>query len=482
MTQIDYTGHPLLDVGLATLTAFARKRHPRELTESDLRKAAEYMEKHYIAKPLRSFLTVVFPNSGYTQPAFEKQPEKQKIYAQRVLFSFDSFPSPETDPFLGCPAAAVPYDAYDVKSKLPLGRAFRQHVPLLTGEGVINFHAYGDAGIPLSGLSMLAFQALPLGCAKVGARLLAVYSDDPHLLLHFARTFLETNKQNVQIAQTADNDELPDTSPRRPRTLLIEHLLAAEKARLEKGQEASPATVTAYYFSNYGKAAEIRIFPLPLEVSAFLGSVQSPKYIHLWEKLVKRGWQITQQGGEARYNRLYEDLFTLPDAAPSFIRCYFLRRPGRAWDRSDPTPGYDTRREGDLISWPLTELFLRKVVRMDERRIQYIQQLGESLATYVVERNDRGFFNTFWMARNYGEVRAALIRASQAEVRHGRPPLVNLDQFLAIFEQAEGIPSADWHLGRDLVLIHLLDQLYQRGWLQAHAAELPETEEVTEET
>jgi len=118
---------------------------------------------------------------------------------------------------------------------------------------------------------------------------------------------------------------------------------------------------------------------------------------------------------------------------------------------------------------------------MDETRIQHIRQLGESLATYVVERNDRGFFNTFWMARNYGEVRAALIRASQAEVRHGRPPLVNLDQFLAIFEQAEGIPGADWRLGRDLVLIHLLDQLYQKGWLQAHAAELPEAEEVTEE-
>ena len=479
MAQLSYTGHPLLDVGLATLTAFARKRHPCELTESDLREAAEYMQQHYVAKPLTSFLTVVFPNSGYTQPAFKNQPGKQKTYAQRVLFSFTGRPSTsETDPLLGRPAAAV---SYDVKDELPWGRAFRQHVPLLTGEGVINFYAYGDSGIPLAGLSMLAFQALPLGCAKVGKRLLAVHSDDPHLLLHFARTFLETNKQNVQIAQTAGNDELPDTSPRRPRTLLIEHLLAAEKARLEKGQEASPATVTAYYFSNYGTAAEIRIFPLPLEVSAFLRSVQSPKYIHLWEKLVRRGWQITQQGGEARYNRLYEDLFTLPDAAPSFIRCYFLRRPGRGWDKSDPTPGYDTRQEADLISWPLTELFLRKVVRMDETRIQHIRQLGESLATYVVERNDRGFFNTFWMARNYGEVRAALIRASQAEVRHGRPPLVNLDQFLAIFEQAEGIPSADWRLGRDLVLIHLLDQLYQKGWLQAHAAELPEAEEVTEE-
>ncbi len=482
--EVEYTGHPLLDVGLATLTAFARKEHPSELTYDNLAEAAEYMRRNYVVDPLKSFLTAAFPNSGFTQPAYEKEPQKREVYATRVLFSFVEPTTPEIDPFLKLPAADV---SFDVKGKLPPGRAFRQHVPLLTGEGVINFYPYGDAGLPLSGLSVLAFQALPLGCAKVGGRLLAVHSDDPGLLLSFARRFLQTNLQNIQFAQTAGEKKLPDTSPRRARTLVVEHLLEAERERGERlrtGRTPYPATVTAYYFTNSGQGVDLQIIPLPLEVSAFLRSVQSPKYEHLWKALVARGWQfIRAEGGEPRYNRLYEDLFTLPDTAPAFIRRYFLRRPDRAQnkkDKTDPTLAYDTRREADLISWSLTELFLGKVVHMDERRIQHIRELGDTLATYVVDRNDRGFFNAFWMARNYNEVRAALIRASQAEVKRGRPPLVNLDQFLAIFEHAEGMPAAGWRLGRDLVLIRLLERLYAKGWLQEHAAEIPEVEEVEE--
>jgi CRISPR-associated protein Cst1 len=146
-----------------------------------------------------------------------------------------------------------------------------------------------------------------------------------------------------------------------------------------------------------------------------------------------------------------------------------------AVDKQDPTLTYDTRREANLISWRLTELFLRKVMLMEDSRVQSIRELGDALAQYILDRNDRGVFNAFGMARNYGELRAVLIRASAAEVRAGRKPLITLDQFLAVFEQSEGVPFADWRLGRDLVLIRLLEQLYQKGWLQAHAEELPET-------
>ena len=194
---------------------------------------------------------------------------------------------------------------------------------------------------------------------------------------------------------------------------------------------------------------------------------------------MQRCWQLTRSGGEDQphYNRLYEDLFSLPDAAAAFIRRYFLRRPARPKDKQDPTAGYDTRREANLISWSLTELFLRKVMQMEKERIDSIRSLGDQLAQYVLQTNDRSFFNTFWMARNYGQVRAALISASAREVRSGRKPLISLDQFLAVFEVYEGSPNGDWRLGRDLVLIRLLEQLYEMGWLQQHAEELPEAEE-----
>lgn len=470
--NLDYTGHPFYDVGLATLTAFARKRRPADLQPEDLQAAAEYMQKNYTVNPLKSFLTVAFPNSGFTQPAYEKQPEKRHAYARSVLFAFNAEPAAETDPLSGLPAANA---RYDVKGKLPPGRAFRQHIPLLTGEEVVNFFPYGDAGLPLSGLTLLAVQALPLGCAKVAGRLLAVHSDSPELLLFFARTFLKVNLQNVQLAQAAGDSKLPETSPYSPRTLLMDLLLQAERESQERGAANEPLSLTAYHFTNSGQGADLQIYPLPLEVGAFLRAALTPKYRDSWQALIQRGWQLTLNNtDQPRYNRLYEDLFSLPENAPAFIRRYFLRRPAKPRDRTDPTAQYDTRREASLISWPLTELFLKKVMIMDENRIASIRSLGDALAQYILNTNDRAFFNAFWMGRNYGEVRAALIRASQREVRAGRPPLIGLDQFLAVFEQYEGAPAADWRLGRDLTLIRLLEQLYQKNWLQQHAEEIPE--------
>lgn len=472
--NLDYTGHPFYDVGLATLTAFAHKRHPSELEPDDLQAAAEYMQRNYIVNPLKSFLTVVFLNSGYVQNAYEKFPEKRERYARSVLFAFEAEPAAEIDPLSGLPAANT---RYDVKGELPPGRAYRQHVPLLTGEDTINFFPYGDAGLPLSGLTMLAIQALPLGCAKVAGRLLAVHSDSPALLLYFARTFLKINLQNVQVAQAAGDSKLPETSSYNPRTLLIDLLLQAEQESQNRHSAEEPLSLTAYHFTNSGQGADLQIYPLPLEVGAFLRAALQPKYREAWQALIRRGWQLSLKGDDQpRYNRLYEDLFSLPENAAAFIRRYFLRRPAtRPRDKADPTAQYDTRREADLISWPLTELFLKKVMMMDENRIASIRSLGDSLAQYILRSNDRAFFNAFWMGRNYGEVRAALIRASQREVRAGRPPLISLDQFLAVFEQYEGSPAADWRLGRDLVLIRLLEALYQQGWLQQHAEEIPET-------
>ena len=86
--MLKYTGHPLVDVGVATITAFVDKRNPDELTEADLDKVADYITREYVQDPLKSFLTVAFPNSGFTQPAYNKMPEKRSVYATRVLRNY----------------------------------------------------------------------------------------------------------------------------------------------------------------------------------------------------------------------------------------------------------------------------------------------------------------------------------------------------------------------------------------------------------
>ena len=43
--MLKYTGHPLVDVGVATITAFAGKQRPEDLTEADLDSIADYIAR-----------------------------------------------------------------------------------------------------------------------------------------------------------------------------------------------------------------------------------------------------------------------------------------------------------------------------------------------------------------------------------------------------------------------------------------------------
>ncbi|RKY67088.1 MAG: hypothetical protein DRQ02_07820 [Candidatus Latescibacterota bacterium] len=80
----------------------------------------------------------------------------------------------------------------------------------------------------------------------------------------------------------------------------------------------------------------------------------------------------------------------------------------------------------------------------------------------------------------YADLRLALIKAGHARIRKGHAPLITFDQFIAVFEQGDNLPQHDWRLARDLVLIRMIDQLYQAGWVKEHVDELGEIEESAE--
>lgn len=69
--QVTYTGHPFIDIGFATMTAFVKKRQFADLTADDFHKVADDIETNYVRQPLRSFLTVAFTsNAWFAQSAF----------------------------------------------------------------------------------------------------------------------------------------------------------------------------------------------------------------------------------------------------------------------------------------------------------------------------------------------------------------------------------------------------------------------------
>lgn len=102
---------------------------------------------------------------------------------------------------------------------------------------------------------------------------------------------------------------------------------------------------------------------------------------------------------------------------------------------------------------------------MQAERINHIRDLGDTLAAYVREENDRRFFRDFYMLGRYDHLRVALLKANYRQVSRGRPPLLTLDVYLSVFEEGEELARIDWRLARDLVLIRMIEQLYADGWL-----------------
>jgi CRISPR-associated protein Cst1 len=478
-----YTGHPLIDVGAAAMAAFVEKDDPATLTDDDYQKVADFIERNYTVQPLKSFLNVAFLNSGFTQPAYENQPEKRQLYAQKVSRSFgqDVPKGDEACVFTGVEASAV---SFSVDESLPAGRAFREHVPMITGRGVINFLPGGDAGLPVSGLAMLAIQFFPMGCAKCAGKLLAVHSDNPRLTRLFAQRFLHENIRAMTLAQQKGEAKMPERE-HSARTLLIKTLLDAEQSRQYAQSEEEPASITAYHLTNSGqsnplddKNPPLQIYYLPLDLTTFLATVVTGEYRESWNKLVQRAWQRPpekkkEEDAETpfvpRYNSLYEDVMRLADdmagRAPRFIRTYFLRLPRRATAQDDPTRLYRLRDEYDLVSWTLVKLFLERVIHMNDLRIEEIRTLGDRLAEYVAEMDDKRFFRLFSIEQRAEPFRSILIKANTAAIRAGYPPLFGLDSFVNVFHEGEELLRPNWRLARDLVLIRMVEQLYTRGWI-----------------
>ncbi|MCZ2126147.1 MAG: hypothetical protein LC099_00040 [Anaerolineales bacterium] len=504
--MLKYTGHPLVDVGAATIAAFCNKPVLNELTEKDLDKVADYIEAHYVINPLKSFLNVAFPNSGFTQPAFEKTPEKRKDYARRVTRGYkkDVPLLDEQCVFTGEPAIGLALSASQ-KDNYPMGRVFRHSFPMSTGEDVINFYPYGDAGLPISGIALLCIQALPLGSAKVGGKLLAVHSDNPDLTYKFTEKFLKKNRNLINLAETNKSEKLPEAGST-AKTLLVRTLIEIEEARLQEKEAQKPYSVTAYHLSNSGqsnpldKNPPLEIYHLPLEITDFLSAIVGANYRSEWQKVEQRAWRLTktemnaQKEGEnkrkksankveskderPRRNFLYEDLFRLPENASTFVRLYFLRIPKRNSWEDDPRRKYSIKNEAELISWKLTKLFLERILHMKQSRIESIKEMGERLAQYVHDENDTRFFERFYSEqRNYSLIRNELIRVNKALLKRDQPPLVKFEPYMEVFEDVDERGRTDWRLARDLVLIRMIERLYELKWIQEHIDVMPEMRE-----
>ena len=204
--------------------------------------------------------------------------------------------------------------------------------------------------------------------------------------------------------------------------------------------------------------------------------MKSAEFSRQWNIIVRHAWEIPSEGKRKkskdstnfvpRKNYLYEDLFRLPENANRFLRTYFLRVALKLAkkDENDPRQEYSTKSEIDMVSWTITQEFLRRIMHMEKDRIKQIDDMGKRLAEYVSNQNDKRFFQEFFTQNRYDYFRGRLLKTNLAQVKHGNPPIIEFEPYIQVFEEENELAYSDWRLARDLVLIRMVEELYTLGW------------------
>lgn len=477
MGNIRYTGHPFVDVGVATITTFAKVKTPEEVTDEHLDNLVQLLLDLYMNRTLARYVGyVVFANIYFANPGLvtnEKYdaPRWEALLAYLNLYKPGAqLPENEDPPdegerciFSGDPAVI---------------RASRSIIPLTSVD--INFAPEGRPKFPVAGWCVLALLAMPLGALNSNGKLWIVHTPEPVWMQKFAGLNLERNRRTLQQQSL---EKLPNY--KFARTRLMDDLVGTQ-AELPRN-----TPLTAYLFTSSGQKSELDIYHLPSSVVSFVREAKQ-RFGSVWDSIVARAWErpapAKDEEGVIVYqdrNFFYEDVFDLPDRAASFLRRYLLREPrtGKATGKQklDPRYGYSFAEEREVIHWGLTELFLEKVMNIDKERIASIKQLADRLADYIQNYDTRLFRRLFIQARNEYQIRLELLKAANAAQRNTDTPLVPYDEFIRVFFFDEGdAVRPDWFLARDLLMIRVVERLHESDWIERHPEAIDETNEEPE--
>ena len=437
------TGHPFVDIGLATLAVMQGKRRLADLDEADLAEAASRLKVLYSSHhAARNYISTVFTNSHFTQPSMTQ--EQREAYADRYLFAFQR-DHPVQD-------GEMPCTYFPQLAAVEL--AYRQHIPLLNGEEIGNFSPLGRDGLPVSGLALLAIHAMPFGCLKCGGRLLGFHQQNPspadpdadRLMIALVSANWRRNRDQLALLPADQKHKYPDFGGRTQLRYITQVIAAREAISARRG---SLDHITGYYFTNYGASAEMSIIRLDHTVMTFIERALLETN-DAWQRAVAFNWIHGKKGeledndenriANGRRNWLYEQLFKLPEQPFGFLSG--LKK---------------------APHWKLIEIFLLEVMLMEQERIDTYKRLGDLLTDYALnfENQPHSFYYGFSRARSYAGLRGVIQTAAEKMYKVGAENvLFTYDDFIAAFEHPSERYS-QWRLARDLISIRILERLHQ---------------------
>lgn len=482
-----WTGEPILDAGLAACMVMRSRSSPAHITQADWVEWLNQILKDYLSGAVDKLLSVAFTKNGFNNPRWKGATREEKIKEIFALATGESsmISISEPRPPAGTKCAFYPEEDAVIY-------AARDRFPMLPERGNLNFTINGEGFIPLSqwalGCVLGFFYVAPL----VGGRFLLPASTDDELLLEVCHIL--HNDFVLRWLTLARSEGLKIQHPRSRFGEVLEKAMGKSS-----GEDASSAPVMVFYLSNSGQDPGIDIYRYASVVQYFLQRVQAARYREAWQSFLHSFWVVEKKGKDlivppqahrafpsslshtkegdpwTSRNLIHEFLPLLPEKSATFVRNFFKSYVyRRLYPSGSANPSYENTNLPLMPInpiWNVVELFVETFFpAMTSTQITRIKTLAKNLATLIEE----GIEPNAWKellgvggvnVDRYDHWRALLIRLLRKWLVQRSELLFRLDDFLELFEKAEGYPETNWKLSRDLIQIALLEELYDRGFL-----------------
>lgn len=482
-----WTTQPFMDFGVQTLMTLAKlpdEATPEDLTTAQLEEWIDKAALSYLTRPDLYKSVILIFGVNFLNPSWK--PAQQEANVRRYLRAFLNEPNPE-----------LPECTFFKRPSV--GEAARDTFPMLMGRDNINFYpGHGQPSLAVSGQAFTAIQAIIFGALRCQGKLTIVETDDPTLRRDIVRVWVARIQSRIELSKLGK--EVEDLGS--PKTNLINTLVDIAGRQAETVQPSSGSrqlgggggiakyrgSATIYHFSNSGQGPSLDIYTLAAPVLSFVQIAQSQSLRPAWSEIRRRWWPKpkvtkkdaplpedyelppTQQGNSS--NRFFNDLFNLPNDTAKFIRIYFLQTMRSLVEKSllaNPQRQLMIALQVRAL-WDLTEYFLEEVLQMQQSRIADIKQLCDRMADLIMADRPK-YKQVLMVRRNWPAIRQLIRQFNRRETDNGRAPILKLDQFLSIFEMGEEAEYVDWALAWDLVLIRLMEVLYERGFFKEMSEE-----------
>ncbi len=440
------TGNPFVDSGLAAMCVLAEKGRPEGLTYDDIGAMIPQLVDLYTTDGWRRALHgQVFPNAPVCNPSTRDRKKKYREQLQRLL--------EEVSPPSAFPSCTI----CGARPGVPVDKT---RVPLLGSQSLVNFFpaqpfaSRSQAGERVCANCLLAIQFSPLAMEKVGDLLIPHTAHWPLQLALARRTVEQAKRQAAANEYGVATFDYTRAAALNAAYDAIVSIMQHRYVEVEFVRTGCPP-VRFYLFTNYGQGPRLSFYDIPSTVIEFLAEVQLHRDRDMWRRIVCRGNPPfrPKQGANVdedevlkkRENRLYRAL----TEGRSIVRYFFGE--GREV----------------LGTWNLLSLYLRKVRRMEKKRIDTIRDLADRFLELCKETGSARPIVRLDTARTYGDFRSVLLKADRDAVKRSGKALLTFDEYVIDLAPEGG---RDWREIRDLLLF----RIYEQGaeWLRERAEEV----------